>query len=434
MSNSFNTSGNNQTYGRTTAAVNLGKLRNTLASTSRKFKFCNRNSPDLNFTFNCVFNRNTNLPNPEPPTPLDPDNGNIQTIVTSEGIVYLSTNYGKTWKRITELKNYELYGIAISYDGIYQTTSNVSNFDYHGALISNNAGNNWTFSSTQPIRFDFDAGGICMSSSGQYQFSVDRDISLAEPTLIYISSDYGNSWAEPTNPPLGFIPPLYTTTYKISIRSISCSTNGQYSVAIALDKYNTGIGILYLNSDYGQYWGSAQALTNTNLIYAGISGDGNVISLGYSNAGVKGNVSIQTSVGGFEHISWYSGSITNGPNGDWGIFGIALSHTGQYQIASNCSSNGAGSNANGYIYITTDSGHNWHYISTINGVPTINMQWNYVAISPSGKTMVAVGYYNDFHSPIPNTSNWYVYSNDYGVTWNSKYFGRSDILNSIAIN
>ena len=55
----FNTSGNNQTSQRTTAAVNLGKLRNTMASTSRKFKYCNINSPDLNYTFNCVFNNNT---------------------------------------------------------------------------------------------------------------------------------------------------------------------------------------------------------------------------------------------------------------------------------------------------------------------------------------------------------------------------------------
>lgn len=56
MKLSFNTTGNNQTNGRTTRSILLGKLRNTLASTSRKFKFCNTNSPDLNVTFNCVFN------------------------------------------------------------------------------------------------------------------------------------------------------------------------------------------------------------------------------------------------------------------------------------------------------------------------------------------------------------------------------------------
>jgi len=52
----FNTTGNIQTSGRTTPTVFLGKLRNTVASTTRKFKYCNKQSPDLNMTFNCVFN------------------------------------------------------------------------------------------------------------------------------------------------------------------------------------------------------------------------------------------------------------------------------------------------------------------------------------------------------------------------------------------
>lgn len=51
----FNTSGNNQTFGRTTSSILLGKLRNTPGSSTRKFKYCNVNSPDLNYTFRCVF-------------------------------------------------------------------------------------------------------------------------------------------------------------------------------------------------------------------------------------------------------------------------------------------------------------------------------------------------------------------------------------------
>lgn len=53
----FNTSGNNQSFGRTSQSVALGKLRNTLGSNTRKFNYCNRNSPNLTFTFNCVFDR-----------------------------------------------------------------------------------------------------------------------------------------------------------------------------------------------------------------------------------------------------------------------------------------------------------------------------------------------------------------------------------------
>lgn len=61
----FNTSGNNQSSGRITNAVLLGNLRNTVASTTRKFKYCNQNSTNLNYTFNCVFNG------------YDPENNNL---------------------------------------------------------------------------------------------------------------------------------------------------------------------------------------------------------------------------------------------------------------------------------------------------------------------------------------------------------------------
>jgi hypothetical protein len=45
----FNTSGN-KTNGRTTRTILLGKLRNTIASTSIKIKFCNSHSSDLDIT------------------------------------------------------------------------------------------------------------------------------------------------------------------------------------------------------------------------------------------------------------------------------------------------------------------------------------------------------------------------------------------------
>lgn len=56
MKMGFNTSGNNQTSGRSTPAVLLGRLKNTAGSTTRKFKYCNNNSPSLDITFDCVFN------------------------------------------------------------------------------------------------------------------------------------------------------------------------------------------------------------------------------------------------------------------------------------------------------------------------------------------------------------------------------------------
>lgn len=71
----FNTNISNQTSGRTTAAVLLGKMQNTAGSTSRKFKFCNANSPDLNVTFGCVFNG-----------PIDTGSFEIYHILNSDSI------------------------------------------------------------------------------------------------------------------------------------------------------------------------------------------------------------------------------------------------------------------------------------------------------------------------------------------------------------
>ena len=52
----FNTTGNNNTENRTGFTVALGRTRSTPASTTRIFNYCNRNSPNLPYSFNCTFN------------------------------------------------------------------------------------------------------------------------------------------------------------------------------------------------------------------------------------------------------------------------------------------------------------------------------------------------------------------------------------------
>ena len=53
MTLGFNTKGNSQTSGRTTQAVDLGYLRNRVASTTRKYNYCKRTS---SAPFYCLFN------------------------------------------------------------------------------------------------------------------------------------------------------------------------------------------------------------------------------------------------------------------------------------------------------------------------------------------------------------------------------------------
>lgn len=94
----FNTNRSNQTSGRTTAAVLLGKMQNTPGSTSRKFKFCNANSPDLNVTFECVFNGPINTGSFENYHILNSDDIPIEDIVdeppAEDGIGLRSISYG----------------------------------------------------------------------------------------------------------------------------------------------------------------------------------------------------------------------------------------------------------------------------------------------------------------------------------------------------
>jgi len=94
----FNTNRSNQTSGRTTSSVSLGKMQNTLGSISRKFKYCNVNSKDLNITLKCVFNSPINITTFENYHILNPDEILIEDIVdeypTEDDIGLKSISYG----------------------------------------------------------------------------------------------------------------------------------------------------------------------------------------------------------------------------------------------------------------------------------------------------------------------------------------------------
>jgi len=55
----YNTTGNLRTADRTAASVALGKVRNTVGSTTRKFKYCNQLNNTLDATFACTFPKST---------------------------------------------------------------------------------------------------------------------------------------------------------------------------------------------------------------------------------------------------------------------------------------------------------------------------------------------------------------------------------------
>lgn len=54
----YNTTGNLSTADRTAASVALGKVRNTVGSATRTFKYCNQRNYDLNAALFCTFPKN----------------------------------------------------------------------------------------------------------------------------------------------------------------------------------------------------------------------------------------------------------------------------------------------------------------------------------------------------------------------------------------
>jgi len=127
----FNTWGNNGTYGRTTTACGLGKMRNTVGSTPRIYNYCNNFAVDpLACTLNLKPTPNSNPTVPNPPTNLSATNGNTEITISftagsnggsaitdylysTDGITYISSGYSVSPITITGLTNDVSYTITL---------------------------------------------------------------------------------------------------------------------------------------------------------------------------------------------------------------------------------------------------------------------------------------------------------------------------------
>jgi hypothetical protein len=87
-----------------------------------------------------------------------------------------------------------------------------------------------------------------MSASGQYQ-TAGSGIEGDGSGLIYISSDYGNTWSSSV-----YIDgSLQTSTYGWWQNSLSNSACGQYQIAGRFD-FTNNLGNVYVSTDYGYHW------------------------------------------------------------------------------------------------------------------------------------------------------------------------------------
>ena len=355
----FNTTGNNQTTGRTTNSVYLGKLRNTIGSNTRKFKYCNYKSPDLSQTFKCVFNI---------PIQVEDTNGKYQ-IAVGDNAFSVSRDFGITWESKPEFASYNLRSVAISNNGQYILAGGSGT----PLFYSNDGGNTYIQKSPNNSWYE-----IKMSKSGQYQTAI------GPPNQIYVSNNFGETFNiidTSGNPPLSSV-----------INYLAMSYDGQYQ-SITL---NQGI---YKSDDYGQTWniidlstipnnpsylqgiamsfdGKFQMAVDGSTAYVFKSNDyGNTWSYIYTVPGGSSLYFISMSATGqyiiipdYGYNIWtsndYGATITNNilingqPQstfGNAGWYPCGISNTGQYQSVCDYDGTGLG----GYIYTSNDYGQSF---------------------------------------------------------------------------
>jgi photosystem II stability/assembly factor-like uncharacterized protein len=162
--------------------------------------------------------------------------GQYQTASNGHSI-YVSSDYGDTWMQTFSGGTSNIF-VSISLNGMYQTVLSTGDNVY----VSSDYGQTWTQfvmtsdSTNQGSVYQsvegFPTAGVCLSYDGRYQTIVSEN--------IYISSDYGVTWTNVSDPTNGFIDGNW--------QGVALSSDGMYQTAI-----DNG-GKVYISNDYGAIW------------------------------------------------------------------------------------------------------------------------------------------------------------------------------------
>ena len=340
MKMGFNTTGNSSTSRRTAQAVNLGYLRNRIASTTRKFNYCKEHSANPSLCINQFVNI-------APQT--QSTDGALQVMVNLGGRVLTSTDYGVSFCQFDVSGNPELGLVKTSYDGTHKVA--IDDVSYNLYVFSNNT---WTQTPNQFTNID-------ISSDGKYQTAINQ----SEDTL-YRSTDYGNNWAQVTS----------DVIYQISI---SLSSSGQQQVIASVLDF--GVGTIYKSNNYGITWTQTNIVTTNAWISANISGDGSIITAGSIQEFTEGIIQYSLDNG----TNWSTATVnwsTETPAEYRFAGNICSSYNGQYQAFISYITNLGGRPS--FIYVSTDGGVTWNKAN----VPELT--YTSIAISNSGKYISAV--------------------------------------------
>jgi BNR-Asp box repeat len=168
--------------------------------------------------------------------------GMYQTLVSSGDTVYTSNDYGNTWNELDidithdedaqnslylSIEAFPTAGVSLSYDGKYQTIA------AENIYVSSDYGVTWKDIS-DPI-YEFNDGnwqGVSLSSDGRFQTAIDNG------GKVYISNDYGLTWTAVRQDI------MQNKTWV----SVSISATGEYQTILEQN------GSVYLSNEYGANW------------------------------------------------------------------------------------------------------------------------------------------------------------------------------------
>ena len=265
--------------------------------------------------------------------------GQYQSAIEETGGIYISDDYGITWRKIYQMPPNYSNSIAINETGQYQTASNGLQI-----FISANYGLTW--------REVYSLGAnkiyVSISLNGKYQAVLSPGDSL------YSSSDFGNTWTRFNDANSD----LYNSISSFPMGGISLSFTGQYQSIASED--------IYVSNDYGATWIGV----NKNAPF----NDHNWVGIAISTTGQRqtatdsgGDIYISNDYG----VTWKMIASPNVQDRLWQA--IAITANGHYQTALEYG---------GTIYTSSDYGETWSASTDTN---IANKNWQCVAMSANGQ-------------------------------------------------
>jgi hypothetical protein len=328
----FNTWGNNGTYGRTTTACGLGKMRNTVGSTPRIYNYCNNFAVDpLACTLNLKPTPNSNPTVPNPPTSLSatPGNGNATISFTpgsnggsaitdylysTNGVTYTSTGDSTSPITINGLTNGVTYSItlkAVNANGNSSASTAVSATPTGVApstptALSSVGGNTEAY--------------ILFTQSGtitNYEYSTDDGATFLafDPPQTYSPVNITTLSSD------GVTPLTNGTTYTVKLKAVNSGALSSESVSVDVIPTETNLlttdRIIYLDArNTSSYSGSGT--TWTNLASSG------AYSATLQNSPTFDNINKWFTFDGINQIAQIAAAAAINPTTPFGSFTIQI--------------------------------------------------------------------------------------------------------------